>query len=86
MTKDRKKNEFSWKGYCIECCKWRHSRHTIQHLESGELRCRICITRLLIICSVCNGGGIITHKEGKESCAECGGHRVIPQQPVGRVK
>ena len=46
------------------------------------MRCRICITRLLMICPVCEGGGSLKHREGKEPCAECGGHRVIPQQPV----
>ena len=79
-------SNIKWKGYCIECCKWRHSKHTIQNIRSGEMRCKICITRLLMICPVCEGEGKLSHKEGKEQCGSCAGHRVIPQQPIEEVK
>jgi len=71
-----------WRGYCIECCKWRHSKHVIENIRSGEMRCKICITRLLMICKACKGDGKLKHKEGVELCSACAGHRVIPQQPV----
>ena len=75
--------EIKWLGYCIECCKWRHAKHIIKNVRTSEMRCRICITRLLITCPVCKGGGKLKHKiDGLESCLHCGGQRVVPQMGV----
>ena len=75
-----------WLGYCIECEKWRNNHHTLTHVETGQKRCGICASVVLIVCPVCNGDGQVKEGGVERYCDHCGGHRVVPQNPVGDKK
>ena len=70
---------FRWVGYCIECEKWRNNLHTLTNVNTGQHRCSICASVMLVVCPVCNGDGVCDDRY----CDHCGGHKVVPQNPVG---
>jgi hypothetical protein len=76
-----------WVGYCIECEKWRNNLHTLTNVVTGQHRCSMCASVLLINCPDCKGDGC-EREDGiyVRACNHCGGHRVVPQTPVGDLK
>ena len=78
-TKSRK-----WIAYCIECVKWRHTHHTMTNIHTGQRRCAICASVMLVLCPVCDGAGNLYYDDTPtQVCPHCGGHKVVPQQPIG---
>jgi len=76
-----------WVGYCIECGKWRNNIHTLTNVVTGQHRCSMCASVMLILCPVCEGNGSIGYRgfesNAVETCHHCGGHKVVPQDIQG---
>lgn len=84
---DSESRKLVWVGYCIECEKWRNNLHTMTNINTGQKRCSICASVLLIKCGSCDGDGYLFGAASMTySCDECGGQRVVPQQKVGEKK
>jgi len=79
-------NGLKWVGYCIECEKWRNNIHTLTNVNTGQHRCSICASVMLIICGVCDGEGQLREGGVERYCDGCGGHKVVPQKKVGGKK